>query len=231
MTDLSRISKTFYEHPKALKARAAEPGSISLWLFANCWCRAHRRQGVIPVEVALELGTETEIQALVDARLWRKDGDTYVFKDWGDWNPDMLRVGPKSSSDYIVQTLLPEHPYTTQSRLSDEVQKLIDEGLPLPAIKAGLRTWGERKDARFSWLAYYVSDAIRAGHSGVHAAIRAARQTWDMAPLVEFGFRWKSPDLPDGMKSPRQVREYMRKRKSDWLDEIEADIGSERTAR
>lgn len=231
MADLSRIDKKFYLHPKAMKARAAAPGAIALWLFANCYCRDHRAQGVLPREVALELGSEQEIQALVDAHLWRAVEDTYVFNDWAEWNPDMLSAGSKTSAKYIVQHILSNHPLTTQNRLSAEVEKLIDEGVPLSAIEAGLRTWGERKEARFAWLAYYVSDAIRAGESGVHAAIKEARRTWDMAPLAEFGFRWESPDLPDGMKSPRQVREYMRQRKAAWLDGIEAGlVGSERTA-
>lgn len=229
MADLSRITKTFYKHPKAIKARNADPGSISLWLFANCWCRNHRTQGVIPRDKALELGTEAEIQALIDACLWRRDGDSYVFKDWAEWNPDLLSSGPKTASKRVVQTTLPDHPYATQNRLADEVEKLIDEGVPLGAIEAGLRTWGERKEARFAWLAYYVSDAIRAGESGVHAAIKEARRTWNMTPLADYGYRWAAPELPDGMKSARQVREFMRQRKAAWLDQIEAGIGN-RTA-
>lgn len=230
MTDLSRITKTFYKHPKAMKAISLERGSISLWLFANCWCRNHRTQGIIPRAKALELGTEAEIKALVDSGLWREIADGYEFKDWKDWNPDLIRSNPTASAAYLVQITLPQHPRHTQDRLADEALKLIDEGVPRSAIEAGLRTWGERKEARFAWLSYYVSDAIRAGESGIHAAIKQARRTWDMAPLAEFGYRWQSPELPDGMKSPRQVREYMRQRKAAWLDEIEAGLGSERTA-
>lgn len=229
MADLSRIDKTFYRHPKAVKARAAEPGSISLWLFSNCWCRNHRRQGVIPVEEALALGSEAEIQALVDAGLWRRVGDDYVFKDWQDWNPDMARSNSTSSAAYIVARRLPNHPKATQDRLADEVLKLIDEGVPRRAIEAGLDKWGSRANARFAWLSYYVSDSIREGECGIYAAIKEARKTWNMAPLAEFGHKWVSPDLPDGMRSPRQVREYMRERKAEWLDGIEANLGSDNT--
>lgn len=230
MVDLSRIDKRFYLHPKAIKARATEPGSISLWLFANCFCRNTRAQGFISRDDVLRLGSEAEIKALVDSGLWRECSGGYVFNDWLEWNPDMLRAGSKTSAIRIVSDALSDHPFTAQQRLADEVQKLIDEGVPLSAIQAGLKTWGERKEARFSWLAYYVSDAIRAGHSGIHAAIKEARRTWNMTPLADYGYKWRSPDLPDGMKSPRQVREYMREKKAAWLDEIEAGIGSERTA-
>lgn len=229
MADLSRISKTFYQHPKALKARAAEPGSISLWLFANCWCRNHRTQGVIPREKALELGTEAEIRALVDARLWRLVRDSYVFKDWRDWNPDMAREYPDTSAVFIVQKALPHHPKVSQDRLADEVLKLIEEGIPRSAIEAGLETWGQRKDARFAWLSYFVSDALRAGECGLSAALREARRTWDMTPLAEFGFRWQAPDVPEGMRSAARVKEWMRGQKSAWLNEIEASVGSEST--
>ena len=230
MSDISRVEKTFYKHPKAIKARNAEPGSISLWLFANCWCRNHRTQGVIPREKALELGSEQEIQALVDARLWRKVRDDYEFRDWRDWNPDMAKKTPTSSAIYIVPRKLPNHPKATQDRLADEVLKLIEEGVPRKAIEAGLETWRSRKDARFAWLAYFVSDAIRDGECGVHAAIKEARKTWNMTPLAEFGFKWEPPDLPDGMRTARQVREFMRERKAAWLDEIEAQIGSDNTS-
>lgn len=230
MADLSRITRNFYQHPKAKKARAAEPGAISLWLFANCYCRDHRTQGVITRDEALKLGTDAEIKALVDSGLWQQDGDSYRFKDWSDWNPDLARRNPTSSAIYIVNCRLPNHPKATQDRLADEVLKLIDEGVPRKAIEAGLDKWGERTNARFAWLAYYVSDAIRAGESGIHAAIKEARRTWDMAPLADFGYRWKAPDLPDGMKTAKQVREFMHQQKSMWLDEIEADSGSQRTA-
>lgn len=230
MTDISRVEKTFYKHPKAIKARNAEPGSISLWLFANCWCRNHRTQGVIPREKALELGSEAEIQALVDARLWRLVGDDYEFRDWRDWNPDMVRKTPTSSAIYIVQRKLPNHPKATQDRLADEVLKLIEEGVPRKAIEAGLDKWAIRKDATFSWLPYFVSDAIRDEGESLSAAIREARKTWNMAPLAKFGLEWVAPDLPPRIPVKR-VREFMQSQKSAWLDMIEADIERESTER
>jgi hypothetical protein len=232
VTDLSRISKTFHLHPKAIKARHLESGSISLWLFANCWCRNHRREGVIPREEALNLGSEAEIKALVDSGLWEEVAEGYAFRDWHDWNPDLIRSNGTASAAYLVQVTLPQHPHHTQDRLASEVLKLMDEGVPRKAIEAGLRTWGERKEGRFSWLPYYVSDAIREGDSGISAAIKRARETWNMAPLAEFGFRWSAPDVPEGMQSPQKVRAWMRQQKSAWLNEVEAGIrGDESTER
>lgn len=230
MSDLGRVHKQFHLHPKAQKARSIDPGSISLWLFANCFCRNGRREGNITRDEALSLGTESEINALLVSGLWREVPGGYVFNDWAQWNPDMLKKSPKHSASFIVQTLLPNHPRITQDRLADEVLKLIDEGVPLHAIQAGVTKWGERKDARFAWLGYFVSDAIREGECGIHAAIKQARRTWNMSGLVEFGYKWVAPDLPDGMRTARQVREYMQEKKSEWLDRIEASLGDERTA-
>ena len=136
----------------------------------------------------------------------------------------MLSSGPKTSAIYIVQRVLGCHPKATQDRLAAEVEKLIDEGVPRSAIEAGLRTWGGRADARFAWLAYYVSDAIRQGESGIHAAIKEARRTLDMSPLAEFGYRWHAPDPPDEARSAKAIREFMRRRKLLWLDDIEASV-------
>lgn len=226
MGDFGRVEKKFYTHPKALKARGLDPGSISLWLFANCWCRDHRAQGVIPHDVALELGSATEVKALLDSQLWTDNGSHYEFHDWPEWNSDMIRVaGVRSSAQWLVQDTLPDHPASVQQRLAGEVEKLIEEGATTPVLRFALRKWGEEPNARVTWLAYYVSDAIRQGERGIAGAIKQARRTWNMAPLAEFGYRWQAPDPPLGVKSVREVREFMQRRKSDWLDEIEASIG------
>lgn len=226
MADFGRVAKDFYEHPKALKARAAEPGSISLWLFANCWCRSHRKQGIISREEALHLGSEAEIQALVDSGLWIDiGGDEYQFHHWTDWNPDLVRSQPKASAAWIVRESLPNHPMDVQKRVTVEVEKLIDEGLTKSIIESALRKWGSRPDARVTWIPYFASDAIREGETGISGAIKEARRTWNMSPLREYGWYWQAPDPPTGAKSAREIREFMQARKREWLDMIEAKSG------
>lgn len=226
MPDLSKIDKRFYCHPKALKARALERGSISLWLFANCFCRDHRRQGFITREEALDFGAAAEIDALVESGLWREVPGGYEFNDWLDWNPDLIRKGSRSSAPWLVYEVLGEHPEETRFRLGREVEKLMDEGVSRHAIVSGLRKWGERANSPVTWLPYFVSDAIREGQTGVRAAIKEARRTGDMSGLAEYGYRWVAPDAPPKIGVAR-VREFMRAHKNKWLDEIEAQIGSE----
>jgi hypothetical protein len=223
MPELSKIDKRFYCHPKAVKARVSEPGSIALWLFANCFCRDHRQQGRLSREQALDLGSESEIRALVDAGLWHEVDGGYEFKDWLEWNPDFVGKGARTSAVRIVFNVLGDHPAEIQSRLAKEVEKLIDEGATKPVIEFALRKWAARPDARVTWLAYFVSDAIREGETGVHAAIKHARETGNMTLLAEYGYRWTAPDTPPRI-GLNKAREFMRHSKNEWLDEVEAGL-------
>lgn len=195
----------------------------------NCYCRDHRRQGRFTVDEALQFGTDSEIKALVDSGLWHQSGEELEFHDWQDWNPDTLRAGTYTTARWIVHQSMPDHPELSQTRLAREAEKLLDEGVPLSAVKAGVETWAQRGEARFSWLAYYVSDAMRAGDGGISGAIKEARKTWDMSPLSRFGHIWSAPDIPEGLRTTKEVRAFMRQKKSEWLDRIEAKI-SESTA-
>jgi len=219
------ISNQFHLHPKVIQARRIEPGSIGLWLLAHCWCRAHRGKGVIPKTQAKELGSQSEIQTLVDVGLWVEQDDAYLFHDWDGWNPEDTRNGAVSSAQWIVQEALPDHPSQIHARLAVEVRSLIEDGIAKPHIVSALQKWGQTANARPSWLPYLVSDAIKAGETGVHAAIKQARKTGNMSPLKEFGFSWYAPDVPDGMRSPTKVRAWMREQKMLWLDDVEARVG------
>lgn len=223
MADIGRVAKTFYQHPKAIRARAIEPGSISLWLFANCWCRNHRMQGSIPKDKALELGTPEEIAALVESGLWADSGDEYVFHDWRDWNPDTIKEYPKSSAAWLVYENVPDHPFAVQQRLASEVLKLMDEGMATPLIVSGLQKWRGRAGAPVTWLSYFVSDALKESQTGLPAALREARQSGKVTLLAEFGYRWTPPDPPSGA-TVKQIRELMEAHKREWVDSIENDL-------
>ena len=228
MADLSRIEKTFYLHPKAKKARGLEPGSLSLWLICNCWCRDHRMQGFVPRDTALSMGTIAEIKALVDSRLWVEVEHGYEFKDWGNWNPDTLRSGSRSTAGHLVWEVLGGHPEGVRMRLAQEVEKLFDEGVSVDVVEAALKIWGERPGAKVIWLGYYVSDVIRQGESGIAGALKKARATGDVKPLAAFGFRWYAPDAPSPI-SARALREFMHNKKMAWLDTIEAGLNGAAT--
>jgi hypothetical protein len=226
MPELSKIDKRFYCHAKAVKARSSEPGSISLWLFANCYCRDHRQQGWLSREQALNLGTEAEIRALVDSGLWREVNGGYEFKDWLEWNPDFVSKGTRTSAGRIVFNILGDHPDDVQRRLAGEVERLIEDGASRSVIESALRKWEDRPDARVSWLPYFVSDAIREGETGVHGAIKHARETGNMTLLAEYGYRWTAPDTPPRVGLTK-ARELIQQSKNEWLDKIEAGLRSD----
>lgn len=230
MTDLSRVDKHLYRHRKVRRARQLNRGAMALWLLANCWCRDHRRQGVISREAALELGDDDEIDTLVEVGLWEPVVDdsgvvvAYRFHDWRDWNPDLISSGPRSSAMWIVQHSLPDQPFETQRRLAAEVEKLIGEGVDTRLIEAGLSRWESRADARPTWLPYLVSDEIRARKSGIRAVIAEARRTNDVSVLREWGYRWTPPPPLEGPCTAAQLREHVRRDRQQWLDEIEANL-------
>ena len=228
MADLSKIVKTFYLHPKAKKARQLEAGSLSLWLLCNCWCRDHRMQGFVPRDIALSMGTVAEIKALVDSRLWVEVEQGYEFKDWGNWNPDTLRSGSRSSAGHLVWEVLGNHPEGVRMRLAQEAEKLFDEGVSLDVVEAALKIWGERPGAKVIWLGYYVSDVIREGESGLAGALKKARQTGDVKGLAAFGYRWYPPDAPSPITA-RALREFMHGKKMEWLDTVEAGLNGAAT--
>lgn len=226
MADLSRIHKRFYLHRKAQRAREICPSSISLWLFANCWCRDHRAQGLIPAEVAEELGSAEEIAALVKSGLWQETFGAYEFHDWRDWNADCLRPTTAGSAAFLVQRNLGDHPQEVQNRIRREVDRLIDEGIPTPVIEEALQAWGNRPGAGMSWLAYMASDAMRKRETGIRAALKEARRTGVVGPLAEFGYRWEPPEAPPRI-GPRRVRELMREHKLNWIAGIEDSLGAQ----
>jgi len=221
------VDRKFYRHPKAVEARKRNPGSISLWLFANCFCRDHRRQGLISRDEALELGTQDEIDVLVAVGLWKIIDGGYEAHDWADWNPDMIRANRTSSAHYITANTLPDIPFQVRQRLADEVGKLMDEGFTTSVIVAGLRRWNTTVDARPGLLAYLVADEVKRENSGVKAALKEARATGRMSVLSEYGFHWEAPNPPSGAKTVGEVRQYMRDRKLEWLDQLEAKLGEQ----
>ncbi len=79
-------------HAKVVMAGNAAMG---LWVRAGAWSMQQLTDGRIPVQIARQIGTRTEIKRLIDAGLWAEEGDAYTFHDWSDRQPskaDVTRV-------------------------------------------------------------------------------------------------------------------------------------------
>lgn len=85
-----KVDDSFYDHPKFLDVPNA---AIGLWAKAGAWCGKHLTDGVIPAtQVKLFKGTNSQINALISARIWIEDrsdngAKVYRFHDWNEYQP------------------------------------------------------------------------------------------------------------------------------------------------
>lgn len=93
-----KVDDHLYSHPKWL---ALPKGARALWVTAGSWCSGQLLDGKVPASVLPMLnGTRTEAQHLVNAGLWRRDGDDgWRFHGWGDYQPTKRAVMDKRAKD------------------------------------------------------------------------------------------------------------------------------------
>jgi len=70
-------------------------------MAAMIWCKAKRRQGVIPAKVMDTVCPfrikKDSIQRLLDAGLWEVDGSSYRRRNWEKWNATLDEIEELSS--------------------------------------------------------------------------------------------------------------------------------------
>lgn len=71
-------------HQKTIQAGNAAMG---LWVRAGSWSAQSLTDGFIPNAIARQLGTKSQIDKLVTARLWTKRSDGYTFHEWDQRQP------------------------------------------------------------------------------------------------------------------------------------------------
>ncbi|SIL73510.1 Uncharacterised protein [Mycobacteroides abscessus subsp. abscessus] len=219
MSDNGRIDREFWDHPKV---KAAGNAAIGLWARTNSWCRYKRTAGHITPDVALELGTQDEIDALVRERLWLKTSSGYVMKDYADWNDD---VEPDTVAGAMVREVVPvEHPSAIRKQLARRAAELIAEGIDPDHVKRGLVLWTE-KDLSPSLLPSLVSQAMNT-HKQNQSLLNVLRDCWrtgDVSPLKPFGFIFTIPDLPSGIDASER-RDLIREAQKAWLLEVKERV-------
>jgi hypothetical protein len=86
-----RLEDTFTEHPKVL-----EVGQRAAWVHVRAisYCSVHLTDGHLSPAVARAVGATTSIaEALVEARLWEKNGDGgYLIHDYLEYQPSKAHV-------------------------------------------------------------------------------------------------------------------------------------------
>lgn len=85
-----KVDDSYWSHPKVMFQTLEASG---LWLRAGSWAANHLTDGRVPLRIthmiipksrrAVDaLGGELE-----DLGLWTRDGDDWVFHDWGEYQP------------------------------------------------------------------------------------------------------------------------------------------------
>lgn len=95
------VDERFYKSdPVIAIPRAHRAAAIGLWTLAGTWSRDFLKDGFVPAHMIEELGGTTELaDMLVDlAKLWRRRGSGYQFKDWKKWQDTRESVEAKRAA-------------------------------------------------------------------------------------------------------------------------------------
>jgi hypothetical protein len=84
-----KVDDTLAFHAKTV---AAGNAAMGLWVRAGAWSMQTLSDGFIPTQIAQQLGTKREMQRLVDAGLWGKKDDGFVFHEWTHRQPSRAKV-------------------------------------------------------------------------------------------------------------------------------------------
>jgi len=84
-----KLDDHFGNHPKVNKAGNAATG---LWVRCATYSAQYLTDGHIPIEIARQMGSTREINALLAAGLWVQNGDGYVIPDYLEFNPSRAQV-------------------------------------------------------------------------------------------------------------------------------------------
>lgn len=92
-----KVDDLVWSHPKFA---ALSDAAQALWLRAGAWSAQHLTDGRIPLNIGPMIRLQQDAaQELVDAGLWRHDGDAWEFHDWCDYQPTREKVTSKRETD------------------------------------------------------------------------------------------------------------------------------------
>ena len=84
-----KVDDQFWSHPKVVELSA---DAVALWVRAGSYAAQHLTDGVVTYGIVRMLGADRDAATeLTNAFLWdQKDGRTWVFHDWEDYQPDAI---------------------------------------------------------------------------------------------------------------------------------------------
>lgn len=90
-----RVDDNLAFHPKVMQAQNPAMG---LWVRAGSWAAQQLTDGVVPQEIAKNIGGKREIDRLVDNGLWLPVDSGFVFHQWTERNPSRSQIESRRAS-------------------------------------------------------------------------------------------------------------------------------------
>lgn len=88
-----KVDDHFWSHPKTA---ALSDAATALWLRAGSWSAGHLTDGRVPVSMLRFFrARRRSADELVTAGLWSRDGETFVFHAWAEYQPSKEQVEAK----------------------------------------------------------------------------------------------------------------------------------------
>lgn len=91
-----KLDDGFAHHPKVTQAGNAPTG-----LFVRCgtYCARYETDGRVSFQIARELGSRREIDALLESGLWVENGSGFLMPDYLEYNPSKAEQHAKRTAD------------------------------------------------------------------------------------------------------------------------------------
>ncbi|QDH85084.1 hypothetical protein SEA_DARDANUS_47 [Gordonia phage Dardanus] len=222
--------------PKRQRAAA-----VGLWVLAGAWSARELTDGYVPDFMLAELsGTKALAGCLVDAGLWDRLDNGFIFRQWSKYNPtgEQVRSDRRRKADWvarkrsavraaretsceIVETSTDDDVSTVDTLSSrpsvDDVSTDVYSVPTRPDPIKRTNTADSDPEGFAEWWAAYPK---KAGKGQARTAYRKARKSVDAATLLDGAERYRD--------DPKRNPEYT-KNPATWLNgECWADQGAER---
>lgn len=109
-----KVDDGFHDHPKmhALAEHADQrfPLCVAIWTLSGCYAGRHETDGLVTIATLRRLvpgSSREELERaaldLVAVGLWERDGESYLFHDWADYQPTREEKAEKRVQDRARQ--------------------------------------------------------------------------------------------------------------------------------
>jgi hypothetical protein len=109
-----KVDDGFHDHPKvhALAEQADQrfPLCVAIWTLSGCYAGRHETDGLVTIATLRRLvpgSSREELERaaldLVAVGLWERDGESYLFHDWADYQPTREEKAEKREQDRARQ--------------------------------------------------------------------------------------------------------------------------------